>query len=109
MSMNDDSAPAPPLDLAAVRHVAKLARLDVTDARLETLKEELLAILGHISQLQRVNTEGLEPMAHPLALVNRLGDDVPVKGMPIGDLLRNAPAVEGDFLSVPKVLGGESA
>ena len=43
MSMNDDSAPAPPLDLAAVRHVAKLARLDVTDARLETLKEELLA------------------------------------------------------------------
>ncbi|NDG62722.1 MAG: Asp-tRNA(Asn)/Glu-tRNA(Gln) amidotransferase subunit GatC [Planctomycetes bacterium] len=92
-----------------VRHVAKLARLAVPQERLAALQHDLQAILGHITQLQSVNTDGLEPMAHPLTLTNRLGDDVPQPSMPIVDLLRNAPAVQGDFLAVPKVLGGESS
>ncbi len=107
--MSDDSQTAPALDLAAVRHVAKLARLAIPESQLEPLQHELIAILGHISQLQQVNTNGLEPMAHPLTLVNRLGDDVAVPGMAIAELLRNAPSVEGDFLAVPKVLTGESS
>ncbi len=97
------------LSIDDVRHVAKLARLALPEACLETLKSELVAILGHIGQLQSVDTKGLEPMAHPLTLVNRLREDVPEDPLPLSDALRNAPKREGDFIAVPKVLGGESA
>ena len=107
--MNEPNNQPAPLTIDAVRHVAKLARLAVPQEQLSALQHDLQAILGHISQLQSVNTDGLEPMAHPLTLTNRLGDDVPQPSMPIADLLRNAPAVQGDFLAVPKVLGGESS
>ncbi|MSQ90849.1 MAG: Asp-tRNA(Asn)/Glu-tRNA(Gln) amidotransferase subunit GatC [Phycisphaerales bacterium] len=98
-----------PLGIDAVRHVAKLARLAIPEDRLPQLQGELIAILSHIEQLQSIDTTGLEPMAHPLTLSNRLAEDVPTPGMPIADLLRNAPATEGDFLVVPKVLQGESS
>ncbi|MEN9669716.1 MAG: Glutamyl-tRNA(Gln) amidotransferase subunit [Planctomycetota bacterium] len=107
--MNDPNNQPTPLTIDDVRHVAKLARLAVPQERLAALQHDLQAILGHIAQLQSVNTDGLEPMAHPLTLTNRLGDDIPQPSMPIADLLRNAPAVQGDFLAVPKVLGGESS
>ncbi len=98
-----------PLGIDDVRHVAKLARLAISEDRLPQLQRELIAILGHIEQLQSIDTTGLEPMAHPLQLTNRLADDVPEAAMPVADLLRNAPATQGDFLVVPKVLGGESS
>ncbi|MSR45087.1 MAG: Asp-tRNA(Asn)/Glu-tRNA(Gln) amidotransferase subunit GatC [Phycisphaerales bacterium] len=104
--MSDANAP---LSLDEVRHVATLARLAIHEDRLPQLQRELVAILGHIAQLQSIDTAGLEPMAHPLTLSNRLADDIPESAMPIADLLRNAPATEGDFLAVPKVLGGESS
>jgi aspartyl-tRNA(Asn)/glutamyl-tRNA(Gln) amidotransferase subunit C len=89
----------------AVRHVAKLARIRVSDADAERLGGELTAILGHVAKLEAIDVAGVEPMAHPLPLVNRFGDDEPVEAMPVEDLLRNAPAREGRFLAVPKVLG----
>lgn len=98
-----------PLGIDDVRHVAKLARLAISEDRLPQLQRELIAILGHIEQLQSIDTTGLEPMAHPLQLTNRLADDLPEAAMPVADLLRNAPATQGDFLVVPKVLGGESS
>ncbi len=107
--MSDTSASHPPLDIDDVRHVATLARLAIPHERLAQLQRELVAILGHIEQLQLIDTAALEPMAHPLTLSNRLGDDLEVPGMPIADLLRSAPATEGCYLVVPKVLGGESA
>jgi aspartyl-tRNA(Asn)/glutamyl-tRNA(Gln) amidotransferase subunit C len=93
--MNEPNNQPAPLTIDDVRHVAKLARLAVPQEQLSALQHDLQAILGHIAQLQSVN--------------NRLGDDVPQPSMPIADLLRNAPAVQGDFLAVPKVLGGESS
>lgn len=107
--MSDLSDSKSPLGIDDVRHVAKLARLALSQERLAQLQRELVAILGHIEQLQAIDTTGLEPMTHPLTLSNRLADDVPEPGMPIAELLRNAPATEGVFLVVPKVLGGESA
>ena len=88
-----------------VRHVAKLARLRLSDGEVERYGTQLAAILGHISQLNAVNVDGVEPMAHPLPMTNRLDDDVPTPAMPIDALLMNAPAVEGRYLAVPKVLG----
>ncbi|MDZ4831094.1 MAG: Asp-tRNA(Asn)/Glu-tRNA(Gln) amidotransferase subunit GatC [Phycisphaerae bacterium] len=95
----------------AVRHVAKLARLRLNEHEVEQYGTQLAAILGHISQLNAVNVDDVEPMAHPFAssdaakMTNRLDDDVPTAPMPIEDLLMNAPAVEGRYLAVPKVLG----
>ena len=92
-----------------VRHVAKLARLAIPEPRLAPLRSELVAILGHIAQLQSIDTEGLEPMAHPLSMTNRLREDIPGTPITVGEALMNAPRREGDFIDVPKVLGGESA
>ena len=61
-------------------------------------------MLGHIAKLDAVDLAGVEPMAHPFESHNRLAEDVPVDGLPIEAVLMNAPAVEGRFLAVPKVL-----
>jgi aspartyl-tRNA(Asn)/glutamyl-tRNA(Gln) amidotransferase subunit C len=92
------------LTAAQVTHVAKLARLEVAPARIEQYRMQLAAVLGHIAQLDAVDLAGVEPMAHPFESHNRLAEDVPVDGLPIEAVLMNAPAVEGRFLAVPKVL-----
>jgi len=92
-----------------VRHVARLARLAMAEDRLPVMRDSLVAILGHIAQLQAVDTRDLEPMAQPLPMRNRLRADEPGKTMSTVELLANAPKTEGDFIAVPKVLGGDSA
>ncbi len=92
------------LDASAVRHVAKLARLRLSESDVERYGCQLNSILGHISKLNAVDVGDAEPMAHPLPMNNRLADDVPSAPMPIEHLLRNAPAIEGRYLAVPKVL-----
>lgn len=91
-----------------VAHVAKLARLELPPERIETYRTQLTAVLGHITKINAVPTEGVEPMAHPFDAHNRLAEDEPEPGMPVEDLLMNAPAVEGRFLAVPKVLADET-
>lgn len=92
------------LTAAQVTHVAKLARLEVSAERIEQYRTQLAAVLGHIAQLDAVDLAGVEPMAHPFESHNRLAEDVPMDGLPIEAVLMNAPAVEGRFLAVPKVL-----
>jgi aspartyl-tRNA(Asn)/glutamyl-tRNA(Gln) amidotransferase subunit C len=92
-----------------VAHVAKLARLALQPDRIETYRTQLGAILGHIAKLNAVNVEGTEPMAHPFDAANRLADDVPEPSMPVEALLANAPATEGPYLAVPKVLADEAS
>jgi aspartyl/glutamyl-tRNA(Asn/Gln) amidotransferase C subunit len=100
-----------PLSLEEVRHVARLARLRLDDEHLETYRSQLATVLDHISMLERLDVEGVEPMAHPLDVTNRLDADEVAPSMPVSDLLANAPSVESDFLAVPKVLadGGGGA
>ncbi|MEE2681947.1 MAG: Asp-tRNA(Asn)/Glu-tRNA(Gln) amidotransferase subunit GatC [Planctomycetota bacterium] len=91
-----------------MRKVAQLARLELTDESIELYAEQLSSILEHIANLETLDVEGVEPMAHPLPVTNRLGEDVPTAGLPVEVVLENAPAREADFIAVPKVLGGES-
>ena len=88
-----------------VRKVARLSRLAVTEDMIPVYAEQLSTILDHIEKLQELDVDTVEPMAHPLPVNNRLDDDEPTEGMPIEALLRNAPAVEDDYIAVPKVLG----
>jgi aspartyl-tRNA(Asn)/glutamyl-tRNA(Gln) amidotransferase subunit C len=88
-----------------IRKIAKLSRLSMTDAQVPVVRSQLASILGHIAKLQALPTEGVEPMAHPMKIVNRLGADEPKACMPVEEFLKNAPAVEDRYLAVPKVLG----
>ncbi|MFO0873926.1 MAG: Asp-tRNA(Asn)/Glu-tRNA(Gln) amidotransferase subunit GatC [Phycisphaerales bacterium] len=93
-----------PLTAAQVEHVAKLARLRLSPEQVERYRSQLSAVLEHIAKLGELEVGDVEPMAHAFEMTNRLDDDVPGAAMPTSDLLRNAPAVEGPFLAVPKVL-----
>ncbi|MSR17654.1 MAG: Asp-tRNA(Asn)/Glu-tRNA(Gln) amidotransferase subunit GatC [Phycisphaerales bacterium] len=98
-------------DLTAeeVAHVAKLARLCLDPDRLEAYRAQLSSILGHIASLKSVDVSGVEPMAHPLSISNQLADDVPGPTLSLEQVLMNAPAREGAFIAVPKVLDEGSA
>lgn len=94
-----------------VRHVAKLARLRLNDQQVEVFQRQLASILRHVSTLRELDVTGIEPMAHPIDLTNRMDDDEPVQPMSVDDVLRLAPdpqCVEGRYLAVPKVLADES-
>ena len=102
--MKEQSDRAGSLTAGQVAHVAKLARLELAPGRNEQYRTQLAAVLAHIAKLDAVDIVGVEPMAHPFEASNRLDDDEPVEGLPIEAILRNAPAAEGRFLAVPKVL-----
>jgi aspartyl-tRNA(Asn)/glutamyl-tRNA(Gln) amidotransferase subunit C len=87
-----------------VRWVAHLARLELSDDELETMTRQLSRILDYVDQLQQVNTEGVEPLAHPLPIHNIFRDDDPRPSLPVAEALANAPERHGDFYSVPAVL-----
>src|ERR671933_419900 len=92
-----------------VRWVAHLARLELTDAELETMTRQLSAIVDYVAQLQQVNTDGVEPLAHALSVHNVFRDDEPRPSLPVDEALANAPDrrtdAKGDtFYGVPAVL-----
>ena len=91
------------LSLDEVRKVAKLARLDLPDADLLRTADQLNAILEYVDALQEVNTDGVEPLAHPLPLQNVFRADEPAPSLPVKDALANAPARHGDYFGVPAV------
>ena len=95
------------LTLDEVRHVAKLARLKLSQEQLQQYSRELSSVLEHIAKLTELDVEGVEPMAQPHDLTNRLDDDEVAAPMPLEQVLALAPAIEAQFLAVPKVLGGE--
>jgi aspartyl-tRNA(Asn)/glutamyl-tRNA(Gln) amidotransferase subunit C len=97
-----------PLTAEQVAHVARLARLELAPDAVERYRGQLAAVLGHIARIDALDVAGVEPMAHPFESHNRLDDDVPEAPLPIESVLMNAPAVEGRFLAVPKVLAEES-
>ena len=97
------------LDLDEVRHVARLARLRLSDQELQLFRAQLSSVLDHIAKIRELDVEGVQPMAHPSDLTNRLDDDVVDEAMPRDVLLALAPEVQDSFLSVPKVLDGEGS
>jgi aspartyl-tRNA(Asn)/glutamyl-tRNA(Gln) amidotransferase subunit C len=77
-----------------VRHVARLARLDVTDEEVALFAGQLAAVLEHAEDVEALDTEGVPPTAHPLPLVNVLRDDVPAESVDRDEVLAMAPAAE---------------
>ena len=91
------------LTLDDVRKVAALARLDLSEDDLPRMREQLSTILDYVDLLRELNTEGVEPMAHPLPVQNVFRDDDPTPSLPVDDALRNAPTRISDYFGVPAV------
>jgi aspartyl-tRNA(Asn)/glutamyl-tRNA(Gln) amidotransferase subunit C len=96
---------AEPISRADVAHVAKLARLDVTDDELERFTEQLGAVLEHAADVAALDTEGVPPTAHPLPLVNVLREDEPRPSVDRDEVLSQAPKAEDKRFWVPRILG----
>ena len=99
--MTDGSAA---LTRADVEHVARLARLALTDAEVERLTGELAAVLDHAADVAALDLEGVPPTAHPLPLVNVLRPDVARPGIDREEVLAMAPAAEDGRFRVPRIL-----
>lgn len=86
-----------------VEHVAKLAKLNLTEEEKELYTEQLSKILDYIDQLNEVKTEGVEPMTQPIPTVNVMREDITKKLFERQELLKNAPHEEYGFFRVPKI------
>jgi aspartyl-tRNA(Asn)/glutamyl-tRNA(Gln) amidotransferase subunit C len=96
---------ASPISTADVAHVARLARLALTDAELQQYTGQLAAVLAHAADVEALDTTGVPPTAHPLPLVNVLRDDVVVPGLDRDEVLAEAPDAQSGRFRVPRILG----
>jgi aspartyl-tRNA(Asn)/glutamyl-tRNA(Gln) amidotransferase subunit C len=92
------------VDTKTVRHIAKLARLQMSDDEVDALVPELNNILGWIEQLREVNTDGVEPLTAVIDQKLRLREDVVNDGDCRDAVLANAPDAQHGFFAVPKVI-----
>ena len=93
------------LTRAEVEHVARLARLALTDEEVDALTTELGAILEYAAQVSALDTAGVPATAHPLPLVNVLRADVARPGLDRDEVLAAAPEAEDGRFRVPRILG----
>jgi aspartyl-tRNA(Asn)/glutamyl-tRNA(Gln) amidotransferase subunit C len=92
------------ITLQQVEHVARLARLELTEQEKETLQAQLDSILSHIGKLNELDTSGVEPTSHVLPLANVFRDDEVRPPLAQGEALANAPDRHNDLFRVPKIL-----
>jgi len=92
------------VNIEQVRHIARLARIAMSDAEIEALVPELNNILGWVEQLGEVNTDGVEPLTAVIDQKLRLRDDAVTDGDCRDAVLANAPEAQHGFFAVPKVI-----
>ena len=98
----------PALSLEEVSRIARLSRLALSDEELQLFSRQLAGILGYVEQLQALDTSGVPPTSHPLALTSPFREDEHRPSLPREDALRAAPEPDrrAGFFKVPRVLGG---
>ena len=87
-----------------VRHIAKLARIELADGDLDATQAKLNGIFGLIEEMQAVNTDGVEPMSHPQELAQRLREDAVSETDRRDTYQAIAPQTEAGLYLVPKVI-----
>jgi aspartyl-tRNA(Asn)/glutamyl-tRNA(Gln) amidotransferase subunit C len=95
------------LSLDQVRKVARLARLELSEPDLARMQQQLSAILDYIDQLNQLDTDGVEPLAHPLPVRNVFRPDDDTPSLSPDAALQNAPQRVGDYFGVPAVFSDE--
>ncbi|MGI6166519.1 MAG: Asp-tRNA(Asn)/Glu-tRNA(Gln) amidotransferase subunit GatC [Eubacteriales bacterium] len=84
-----------------VEYVAELSRIKLDDSTTEKMKKELGAVIEYIDILNRLNTEGVEPMSHVFPITNVMREDIVKPSYDREEILRNAPARTDETLVVP--------
>lgn len=92
------------IDRSVVEHVAKLARIALTEQEIERFTAQLSQVLEAVGRLDRVDTSEIPPTASVLPLANVTREDVVRPSLPLEDVLRNAPSHDGTFIKVQAVL-----
>ena len=87
-----------------VKHVANLARLAITEEEAEKMTKQLDAIITFAEQLNELDTDNVEPTSHVLDMKNVLRDDVAGVGLPVEEVLKNAPDYEDGQIKVPAII-----
>jgi aspartyl-tRNA(Asn)/glutamyl-tRNA(Gln) amidotransferase subunit C len=95
------------VDEALVRHIARLARIDVREADLGRLARELATILTYFDKLAELDTAGVAPLVHAVEGSNVLAADEPAPSLGSEAALANAPRHDDELFLVPRVVGGE--
>jgi aspartyl-tRNA(Asn)/glutamyl-tRNA(Gln) amidotransferase subunit C len=84
-----------------ILHVARLARLELTDDEVGRLQDELSDILEAVSKVSELDLSDVPPTSHPLAIANAWAEDEPVPSLTLDDVFANAPDREDDHFKVP--------
>ena len=87
-----------------VKHVANLARLAITEEEAEKLTSDLDAIISFAEELNELDTENVEPTSHVLDMKNIFREDVSKPGLPVEEVLKNAPDHENGQIKVPAII-----
>lgn len=91
------------IEIKDVKHVAKLARLCLSEEEEIKFSKQLGDILKYIEQMNEVDTTGVEPMSHAISFSNVMREDIEIYEQTREELMQNAPDREGDFFKVPKI------
>ena len=86
-----------------VEHVAKLARLELTEAEKEKFTKQIGDVLKYVEQMNEIDTTNVKPMAHAFDIVNVMREDKVVSEETKEELMMNAPEEENGFFRVPKI------
>ena len=92
-----------------VQKVAKLSRLQLSQAEIDELTSQLGAILEYVEKINELDTENVEPLAHSLPVSNVFREDEIKQSLGTEKTLANAPQTDGDFFKVPKILDDSDA
>jgi aspartyl-tRNA(Asn)/glutamyl-tRNA(Gln) amidotransferase subunit C len=92
------------IDRAAVDHVARLARLDLSESERTRMQAELTNILDHVTRIQELELDEVEPTAHAVPLRNVMRDDEVTPSLPQQIALASGPAVEDGRFKVPRIV-----
>lgn len=92
-----------------VRHVARLARLSLSETELAEAREHFRKVLAYVAELDAVDTEGIDPAAQPAQGLEALREDAPGPSLDTAEALRNAPGASPPFFVVPKIIDAGEA
>jgi aspartyl-tRNA(Asn)/glutamyl-tRNA(Gln) amidotransferase subunit C len=92
------------ISLEEVRHVARLARLELDESEILSFQSELNALLGHFADIQSVDVSHVDPQSHAVSLQNVWGEDVPWSPLPRDRALRNSALSRAGLFVVPTII-----
>jgi aspartyl-tRNA(Asn)/glutamyl-tRNA(Gln) amidotransferase subunit C len=92
------------ITLEEVEHIARLARLKLTEEEKILYSEQLSKILDYIEKLNELDTTNVEPTSHVLPIKNVFREDTPVPSLPVDEALQNAPQRAGPYYRVPRII-----